>query len=152
MSKHVEYTDTILADKECLIQALVKLGLVATKDEVRQGQSLILRNYYGRPDERLTAELVVPSPHGYGDIGFKRTDGGYVPIADHYDLGEGAYAGALDRRFGGQPGAFLRALKREHNLASVYAEARRHKGGVVKEQVMTNKAGKTVRRLVVSWD
>lgn len=152
MSKHVEYTETILADKECLIEALVTLGLVARREEVRQGHSLVMRNYYGHRDERLTADLVLPSPHGYGDIGFKRTDKGYVPIADHFDLGEGAFAGALDRRFGGQPGAFLRALKRAHNVASVYAEARRHKGGVVREQTTTTKAGKAVRKLVVSWD
>ena len=151
MSKHVEYADTVLADKECLIEALIKLGLVTSKEAVRQGHNLTMRNYYGHLDERLTADLVLPSPHGYGDIGFKRTDKGYVPIADHFDLGEGAFAGALDRRFGGQPGAFLRALKREHNVASVYAEARKHRGGIVKEQVTTNRAGKTVRKLVVSW-
>jgi hypothetical protein len=152
MSKHVEYTESALADKECLIEALLKLGIVKTREEIRQGTDLVMRDYYGRPNGRLTADIVLPSPADHRrDIGFKKTDKGYVPVADHFDLGEGQWAGELDQTYGNrQPGSFLKALRREHNVASVYAEARKRKG-VVKEQIATNKAGRVVRQLVVSW-
>jgi len=152
MSKHVEYSDTVLADKECLIEALIKLGLVKARDEFRQGTDLIMRDYYGNPDSRLRADLVFPSPADRRrDIGFRKTAKGYVPVADHFDLGDEYMAGELDYRCGGgERGSFLKALKREHNIASVYAEARRRKG-VVEEKVATNRAGKIVRQLVVSW-
>ena len=72
-------------DRSLLLAALAELGYT----DVEQGDALPLYGYAG--DQRAeTAELVVRRQHLgslSNDVGFRRTDRGYVPVISEYDQG-----------------------------------------------------------------
>lgn len=83
MSKYLVFTDVVFKDRRLLLAALANLGY----PDVEQGEALSLFGYQGdrRPE---TAEIVVRRQHvgaASNDLGFTRTDQGYVPIVSEYD-------------------------------------------------------------------
>jgi hypothetical protein len=116
VSKYLTFTDLVFKDRALLIGALNELGY----GEVDEGDALPLYGYRG--DERPeTAEIVVRrSQLGSlsNDLGFVRTEDGYVPIISEYDQG------ALH---GGRLLASLRTAYSERVVAEV---ARRLRGTV----------------------
>ena len=83
MSKYISFADVTFKSRELLLAALAELGYGA----VEEGVHLPLYGYQGdrRPE---TAELVIRRQHvghASNDVGFARTDQGYVPIISEYD-------------------------------------------------------------------
>ena len=83
MSKYLCYDEIVFKDRPLLLAALAELGYA----EVEEGAALPLYGYAGdrRPE---TAELVVRRRHlgrASNDLGFRRTDRGYVPVISEYD-------------------------------------------------------------------
>lgn len=83
MSKYLAFPELVLKDRRLLLAALADLGF----GEVEEGKMLPLFGYRGdrRPE---TAEVVVRRRHlgpASNDIGFARTERGYVPIVSEYD-------------------------------------------------------------------
>lgn len=83
MSKYLVFQDYVLKDRRLLLAALAELGYTA----VEEGEALPMYGYQGdrRPE---TAELVVRRRHlgsASNDLGFARTEQGYVPIVSEYD-------------------------------------------------------------------
>ena len=83
LSKYLLYETVVLVDRRLLLAALADLGYA----EVEEGEALPLYGYQGdrRPE---TAELVVRRRHLRplsNDLGFRRTDRGYVPVISDYD-------------------------------------------------------------------
>ena len=83
MSKYLRFSDVIFKSQPLLLGALADLGY----DQVEVGDKLSLYGY--REDRRAeTAEIVVRREHvssASNDLGFVRTDQGYVPIVSEYD-------------------------------------------------------------------
>ena len=84
MSKYLTVPDVLFKDRRLLLAALADLG----HTDVEQGESLALFGYQGdrRPE---TAEIVVRRQNvgtASNDLGFARTERGYVPIVSEYDL------------------------------------------------------------------
>lgn len=83
MSRYLVFTDLVFKNRELLLEALADLGYA----EVEEGRELPLYGYRG--DRRAeTAEIVVRRRHlglVSNDLGFARTDEGYVPIVSEYD-------------------------------------------------------------------
>ena len=96
MSKYLQFDDIVFKDRRLLLAALEDVGY----REVEEGQALPLYGYHGdkRPE---TAEVVVRRKHVgslSNDIGFTRTQAGYVPILSEYDqrtLHSGRFLAAL---------------------------------------------------------
>jgi hypothetical protein len=83
LSKYLLYETVVFVDRRLLLAALADLGYA----EVEEGEALPLYGYQGdrRPE---TAELVVRRRHLgrlSNDLGFRRTDRGYVPVISDYD-------------------------------------------------------------------
>ena len=83
MSKYLIYQEIVFKDRRLLLAALAALGYA----EVEEGEALPLYGYQGdrRPE---TAEIVVRRRHlgpASNDLGFARTEQGYVPIISEYD-------------------------------------------------------------------
>ena len=83
MSKYLFFPDVIFKDRRLLLAALADLGYA----QVEEGEALSLFGYQGdrRPE---TAEIVVRRHHlgsASNDLGFARTQAGYVPIVSEYD-------------------------------------------------------------------
>ncbi len=83
MSKYLCYDEIVFKDRPLLLAALAELGYA----DVEEGAALPLYGYAGdrRPE---TAELVVRRRHlgrASNDLGFRRTDRGYVPVISEYD-------------------------------------------------------------------
>src|SRR5436305_8019752 len=83
MSKYLLYESVVFVDRDLLLAALADLGY----SEVEQGESLALYGYQGdrRPE---TAELVIRRRYigsASNDVGFRRTDRGFVPVISEYD-------------------------------------------------------------------
>jgi hypothetical protein len=83
MSKYLVFDELVLKDRRLLLAALADLGY----GEVEEGEALPLYGYQGdrRPE---TAEIVVRRQHVGGasnDLGFARTEQGYVPVISEYD-------------------------------------------------------------------
>ena len=83
MSKYISFPDVIFKDRRLLLAALADLGY----PQVEEGEALPLFGYQGdrRPE---TAEIVVRRHHlgsASNDLGFARTQAGYVPIVSEYD-------------------------------------------------------------------
>ena len=83
MSKFLSYPDVIFKDRGLLLAALADLGY----PQVEEGEALSLYGYQGdrRPE---TAEIVVRRHYlgsASNDVGFARTQAGYVPIVSEYD-------------------------------------------------------------------
>jgi Protein of unknown function (DUF1257) len=83
LSKYLLYDSIVFKDRHLLLAALADLGYTV----VEEGEALPLYGYQGdrRPE---TAELVVRRRHLRplsNDLGFRRTDRGYVPVISDYD-------------------------------------------------------------------
>jgi len=83
VSKYLFFTDVVFKDRRLLLAALADVGY----PDVEQGEALSLFGYQGdrRPE---TAEIVVRRQHvgaASNDLGFTRTERGYVPIVSEYD-------------------------------------------------------------------
>ena len=83
MSKYLSFPDVIFKDRRMLLAALADLGYTT----VEEGETLPLYGYQG--DRRTeTAEIVVRRRYlgsASNDLGFARTNQGYVPIVSEYD-------------------------------------------------------------------
>ena len=101
MSKYLLFEEFALKDRGLLLGALADLGY----PEVEEGEALGLHGYRG--DERPeTAQLVVRRRHVgrfSNDLGFARTERGYVPIVSEYDrsmLRDGRFLAELRAAYG----------------------------------------------------
>lgn len=115
------FTDAAFKDRECLVQALAECGYLT----VEEGESLSLFGYRGdrRPE---TAQIVVRRKFigsASNDLGFQKTDNGYVPVISEYD-----------QRYMMQ-GKFLTNLRRNYNLKSAEKLARILRGSLHQERV-----------------
>ncbi len=115
------FTDTAFKDRECLLNALSECGY----SEVEEGEALSLYGYQGdrRPE---TAQLVVRRKFigsASNDLGFQRTDAGYVPVISEFD----------QRTIMG--GNFLTTLRTNYNLKSAEKLARSLRGTLHKERI-----------------
>jgi len=121
MSKYMTFTSAAFKDRECLLQALSECGYTT----VEEGEAISLYGYRGdrRPE---TANIVVRRKFigsASNDLGFQKTDAGYVPVISEYD-----------QRFMMQ-GKFLTALKTNYNLKSAEKLARSLRGTLHQERV-----------------
>jgi hypothetical protein len=121
MSKYMTFTGTAFKNRECLLQALAECGY----GTVEEGEALSLYGYRGdqRPE---TAQIVVRRKFigsASNDLGFQKTDAGFVPVISEYD-----------RSFMMQ-GKFLTALKTNYNLKSTEKLARNLRGTLHQERV-----------------
>jgi hypothetical protein len=103
------------------LQALAECGY----ETVEEGEALSLYGYRGdqRPE---TAQIVVRRKFigaASNDLGFQKTDAGFVPVISEYD-----------QRFMMQ-GKFLTALKTNYNLKSTEKLARNLRGTLSRERV-----------------
>lgn len=115
------FTGTAFKDRECLLNALAECGYKT----VEEGEALSLYGYQGdrRPE---TAQIVVRRKiigAASNDLGFQKTDSGYVPVISEYD-----------QRYMMQ-GKFLTALRTNYNLKSAEKLAHNLRGTLHKERV-----------------
>ncbi|MEJ7860475.1 MAG: hypothetical protein WKF90_02445 [Pyrinomonadaceae bacterium] len=121
MSKYMTFTGSAFKNRECLLQALAECGY----ETVEEGESLSLYGYRGdqRPE---TAQIVVRRQFigaASNDLGFQKTDAGYVAVISEYD-----------RSFMMQ-GKFLTNLRTNYNLKSAEKLARNLRGTLHRERV-----------------
>ena len=124
MSKYLTFSDITLASLPLLIAALADCGYT----EVEQGANLPLN---GWGNQNQTADVVIRKAQigaTFGDVGFKKTEAGYVPVIDDLDL----------KRIHG--GKFLPSLRTAYHerLAQQLA---RNVHGTIQRQVQ----GKTIK-------
>jgi len=121
MSKYMTFTGAAFKDRECLLAALAECGYA----EVEEGESLSLYGYQG--DRRKeTANIVIRRKFvgsASNDLGFQKTDAGYVAIISEFD-----------RRTMMQ-GKFLINLRTNYNLKSAEKLARNLRGTLHQERV-----------------
>jgi len=122
VSKYLTFTDVVFPNLELLRQALAQLGYPAETHEL--GTDLVLYGYQGdaRPER---ARLVIRRRHltrASNDLGFARTEKGYVPLISEYDQK------VL------QNGRFLADLQLAYHELAVEQIARRLRGTVSREQ------------------
>jgi hypothetical protein len=121
MSKYMTFTDAAFKDRECLLSALQECGYA----EFEEGETLSLYGYQG--DRRVeTAQIVVRRKFigsASNDVGFQKTDAGYVPVISEYD----------QRTM--KQGKFLTALRTNYNLKSAEKLARSLRGTLTRERV-----------------
>ena len=115
------FTRAAFKDRECLLNALSECGY----SEVEEGEALSLYGYQGdrRPE---TANIVVRRKFIGGasnDLGFQKTDAGYVPVISEYD-----------QRYMMQ-GKFLTNLRTNYNLKSAEKLARSLRGTLHREHI-----------------
>ena len=115
------FTGTAFKDRECLLKALAECGY----GTVEEGESLSLYGYQGdrRPE---TAQIVVRRKFigsASNDLGFQKTDAGYVAVISEYDQ---QYM---------MQGKFLTALRTIYNLKSAEKLARNLRGTLTRERV-----------------
>lgn len=115
------FTDTAFKDRECLLKALSECGYAETEE----GDNLSLYGYRGdqRPE---TAQIVVRRKFigaASNDLGFQKTQAGYVPVISEYD-----------QRYMMQ-GKFLTQLRTNYNLKSAEKLARNLRGTLHQERV-----------------
>ncbi len=115
------FTGSAFKNRECLLQALAECGY----ETVEEGESLSLYGYRGdqRPE---TAQIVVRRQFIGGasnDLGFQKTDAGYVAVISEYD-----------QRYMMQ-GKFLTNLRTNYNLKSAEKLARNLRGTMHQERV-----------------
>jgi len=83
MSKYLTFPDVIFKDQRLLLAALSDLGFA----DVEQGEALPLYGYQG--DVRSETAAIVVRRQNVGsasnDLGFARTELGYVPIVSEYE-------------------------------------------------------------------
>ncbi len=115
------FTSAAFKDRECLLSALRECGYAETEE----GEALSLYGYQG--DRRAeTAHIVVRRQFigsASNDLGFQKTDAGYVPVISEFD-----------RRTMLQ-GKFLTALRTNYNLKSAEKLARNLRGTMHQERI-----------------
>ncbi len=121
MSKYMTFTSAAFKDRECLLKALRECGYAETEE----GEALSLYGYRGdrRPE---TAQIVVRRKYigaASNDLGFQKTESGYVPVISEYD-----------QRYIMQ-GKFLTTLKTNYNLKSAEKLARNLRGTLHQERI-----------------
>jgi hypothetical protein len=121
VSKFLTFNDICFTNKEALIAALAEVGF----PDVEVGDEMHLYGYHGdvRPE---TADIVVRRKHiGYSsnDLGFTKTEKGYVPIISDYDK-----TGRLGQQWRAN-------LQTAYNERSVKTIAQKLRGSVKREQV-----------------
>jgi len=121
MSKYMTFTDTAFKDRDCLLNALSECGYAETEE----GEALSLYGYRGdrRPE---TAQIVVRRKYigsASNDLGFQKTDVGYVPVISEFD----------QRHM--MQGKFLTSLRTNYNLKSAEKLARNLRGTLTRERV-----------------
>jgi len=121
MSKYMTFTDTAFKDRDCLLNALSECGYAETEE----GKALSLYGYRGdrRPE---TAQIVVRRKYigaASNDLGFQKTDAGYVPVISEFD----------QRTM--MQGKFLTSLRTNYNLKSAEKLARNLRGTLHQERV-----------------
>ena len=120
MSKYMTFAETAFKDRDCLLKALAECGYA----EVEEGAALSLYGYRG-DRRRETAQIVVRRRFigsASNDLGFQKTDAGYVAIISEYD-----------QSFMMQ-GKFLTALRTNYNLKSTEKLARSLRGTLHQER------------------
>ncbi len=115
------FTSAAFRDRECLLNALSECGY----STVEEGDSLSLYGYRGdrRPE---MAQIVVRRKFigsASNDLGFQKTEAGYVPVISEYD-----------QRYM-MRGNFLTNLRTNYNLKSAEKLARSFLGTLHKERV-----------------
>lgn len=115
------FTGTAFKDRECLLKALSECGY----GTVEEGESLSLYGYRGdrRPE---TAQIVVRRKFigsASNDLGFQKTDAGFVPVISEYDQQTM------------MQGKFLTNLRTNYNLKSAGKLARNLRGTLHQERV-----------------
>ena len=115
------FTETAFKDRQCLLNALAECGYAETEE----GEALSLYGYQGdrRPE---TAQIVVRRKFigsASNDLGFQKTDAGYVPVISEYD-----------QRYMMQ-GKFLTSLRTNYNFKSAEKLARNLRGTLHQERV-----------------
>jgi hypothetical protein len=123
VSKYVQFDEIVFKSRDLLLAALAELGY----GTVEEGEALPLYGYQGdrRPE---TAQIVIRRRHlGHlsNDVGFARTDRGYVPIVSEYDQ-----HALLD-------GRFLVRLRTAYG-ERVVEEVRRRVNGTARRTVESN--------------
>jgi hypothetical protein len=121
MSKYMTFTGAAFKDRECLLNALSECGY----ETVEEGESLSLYGYQGDRRE-VTVQIVVRRKYigaASNDLGFQKTDAGYVPVISEYD-----------HSFMMQ-GKFLTVLRTNYNLKSAEKLARNLRGTLHQERV-----------------
>ncbi|MDQ3749687.1 MAG: DUF1257 domain-containing protein [Acidobacteriota bacterium] len=121
MSKYMTFTEAAFKDRSCLLDALRECGYL----EVEEGENLSLYGYQGdqRPE---TAQIVVRRKFigsASNDLGFQKTDAGYVPVISEFD----------QRTM--MQGKFLTNLRTNYNLKSAEKLARSLRGTLHKKRV-----------------
>ncbi len=115
------FTGTAFKDRECLLKALAECGY----GTVEEGESLSLYGYQGDCRDE-SAQIVVRRKFigsASNDLGFQKTDAGYVPVISEYD-----------QRYIMQ-GKFLTNLRTNYNLKSAEKLARNLRGTLHQERV-----------------
>ena len=115
------FTDTAFKDRECLLQALQECGYAETEE----GEAVSLYGYRGDKREE-TVQIVVRRKFigsASNDLGFQKTENGYVPVISEYD-----------QRYMMQ-GKFLTNLRTNYNLKSAEKLARNLRGTLHKERI-----------------
>jgi hypothetical protein len=82
MSKYVTFTEIIFPQQELLIAALKDCGY----SDIEQGTDLPLK---GWGNQKQVADVILRKDKIgaiYGDVGFRKTGKGYVPVIDDIDL------------------------------------------------------------------
>lgn len=115
------FTSAAFKDRECLLNALRECGYA----EMEEGEALSLYGYQGdrRPE---TAQIVVRRKYigsASNDLGFQKTEAGYVPVISEYD-----------QRYMMQ-GKFLTNLRTNYNLISAEKLARNLRGTLHRERI-----------------
>ena len=121
MSKYMTFTSAAFKDRECLLQALQECGYAETEE----GEAVSLYGYRGDKREE-TAQIVVRRKFigsASNDLGFRKTDNGYVPVISEYDQ---QYM---------MQGKFLTNLRTNYNLKSAEKLARNLRGTLHKERI-----------------
>ncbi len=121
MSKYMTFTSAAFKDRECLLEALSECGY----GTVEEGEAISLYGYRGDKREE-TAQIVVRRKFigaASNDLGFQKTEAGYVPVISEYD-----------RSFMMQ-GKFLTALRTNYHLKSAEKLARSLRGKLIRERV-----------------
>ncbi len=115
------FTDTAFKDRECLLNALSECGY----SETEEGEALSLYGYQG--DRRLETAQIVVRRRFIGsvsnDLGFQKTDAGYVPVISEFD----------QRTM--MQGKFLTSLRTHYNLKSAEKLARSLRGTLHQERI-----------------
>lgn len=115
------FTSAAFKDRECLLKALAECGY----GTVEEGESLSLYGYQGDRREE-TAQIIVRRKFigsASNDLGFQKTDAGYVPVISEYD-----------QRYMMQ-GKFLTNLRTNYNLKSAEKLARSLRGTLHQERI-----------------